>query len=117
MKASYKSACGGCGERIDIGDEIHWHGPEIGARCEDCGPHDHNEPAHGASTDEDVPGYVAHLRAKLALLQAQVDQLGEAIVTLHNSMKVINRALIGVGTWAETLAQQLGIDGPEVPDE
>ena len=115
MKASYKDECMGCGEVVEIGDEIHWV-KVYGSRCEDCGPHDPSEPPRGASTDEDVPGYVLQLRKRLDNLQAQVDQLGIAVTTIKQSAEIHNKILTAMAEWIEKLSTDLDIEPPDFPE-
>lgn len=101
IRASYKDDCRDCGERIDIGDEIHWN-PDDGPRCEDCGPAQPDERRGAATSMEDAPGYVQVLAKRL-------DDLEEKQSAQYADVAALQ-------AWAEKLSAELGVDGPEVPE-
>ena len=108
MQASYKSSCVGCGDRIDIGDEIFWV-PDGGARCEDCGPHT-SEPRGAATGLEDAPGYVRVLEQRIAKLESANAELSAKIDKQYE-----DRCALQV--WAVALAADLGVAPPEEVDD
>ena len=100
MRASHKGDCVGCGDRIDIGDEIFWVSGG-GARCEDCGPHN-SEPSGSATGMEDAPGYVRVLEKRIARLEERRE----------HELLVVMRRIDVLFTWATALAVELAVDPP-----
>ena len=107
ITASHKDTCVGCGERIDIGEEIHWE-PDDGARCLDCGPHT-GEPKGAATGMEDAPGYVRVLGKRIDKLETRQQELDLAIGQAQ-------RVMFKLTEWAVKLSAELEINPPEVLD-
>ena len=106
IRASFKDTCRGCGERVDVGDEIHWN-PDDGPRCEDCGPAP-DEPRGAVTGLEDAPGYVRVLEKRIDKLEAKNADLESKIDKQYEDKTALEM-------WAKKLSAELDVPGPEMP--